>query len=145
MCSSDLVLAHTGLGMLDETEVESIPEARRSSVDIEPPPPLKVQEVKPVDQGKYPLMFPGASEPHSYAHTGDGWVTSMSLVIDKIVTSSKFTPEEKMEKFRSLLNANSAISNALEGPDFEAYEGIIKRVQAGLSRIINAKEKQDGV
>ena len=134
------VLAHTGLGMLDESEVDSIPEARRSVVDIVPPPPLKVEEVKPVNQGAYKVMYPGLTEPHSYAHTADGWVESMSIVIDKIVASSKFTPEQKMEKFRALLDANEATSNSLDGIEFQRYDNIIRRVQAGLSKATNRKE-----
>ena len=139
------VLAHTGLGMLDESEVDSIPEARRTVVNIEPPPPLTIEETKPVNQGKYKLMLPGASEPYSYAHTPEGWVENLNMVVDKIVLSSKFTPEEKMEKFRALLSANEATSNNLEGAEFERYDSIIRRVQAGLSRAVNSKESSNGV
>ena len=139
------VLAHTGLGMLDETEVESIPEARASVLNIEPPPSLKVQEVKPVNQGAYKVLVPGASEPYSYAQTADGWVKNMNMVIDLIVQSTKHTPEVKMEKFRALLQCNEATSNSLSGPEFEEYDSIIRRVQAGLSRAINQQEKNDGV
>ena len=139
------VLAHTGLGMLDESEVDSIPEARKSVVDIQPPPPLKVEEVKPVNQGSYKVLVPNASEPYSYAHTADGWVKNMSMVIDKIVQSAKHTPEEKMEKFRALIQCNEATSNSLSGPEFEEYDSIIRRVQAGLSRAVNQQEKNDGV
>ena len=134
------VLAHTGLGMLDETEVETISDARRTVLDIDPPPPLKVEEVKPVDQGQYRVMLPGAAEPYSYSHTADGWVDNISMVIEKIVASSKFTPEQKMEKFRALIESNEATSNSLDGVEFQKYDNIIRRVQAGLSAAINRKE-----
>ena len=131
------VLAHTGLGMLDETEVETIPDARRSVVDIDPPPALKVEEVRPVTVAKYKVLMPGIDEPYSSWHSADGWVDGLQVLIDKIITSKKLDPEQKMEKFKALLEINSDTSNALEGADFEKYDGIVRRVQSGLSRAVN--------
>ena len=140
------VLAHIGLGMLDESEVDSIPEARKSVMDVEPPPPLTIEEVKPVVKtGNWKVMMPGADEPYSAWQTPDAWVLGFQDLTDKIINSQKLKAEQKMEKFKALIAANEQVSNNLDGSAFEQYDHLIRRYQGGLSKLINTQEVKDGV
>ena len=134
------VLAHIGLGMLDESEVDSIPDARRSVMDIEPPPTLTIEDPKDTDVGDWKVLMPGANEPFSSWHTPDSWVTGFQELADKIINSKKIEPDQKMEKFKSLISANEAVSNNLDGNAFQAYDQLIRRYQAGLSKLVNRQE-----
>ena len=107
------VLAHIGLGMLDETEVETIPDARRTHVDVTPPPPVQIEEVKPIEINDWKVWAPGASEPYSTWKTPASWVKGMHDMFDRITLSNKLNPEAKLEMFKKSINVNAATSGRL--------------------------------
>lgn len=137
------VLAHIGLGMLDESEVDSIPEAKRSVMDVEPPPPLTIEVPKPTSTGDWKVLMPGADEPYSSWQTAEAWVLGFQDLADRIINSQKIKPDQKMEKFKALIAVNETVSNSLDGQAFEQYDHLIRRYQGGLSKLINNQEKQD--
>ena len=134
------VLAHIGLGMLDETEVETIPDARRAAVDITPPPPVQIEEVKPIEVNDWKVWAPGASEPYSSWKTPGSWVKGMNDMFDRIVQSQKLNPEAKLETFKKSLNVNAATAERLPTNEFENYDQLIRRVQGGLTKHFNSQE-----
>ena len=60
------VLGHCGLGMLDETEVETIADARKESIVIPKDEPIETITVTAEPAGDWPVMVPGTDEPYSY-------------------------------------------------------------------------------
>jgi hypothetical protein len=113
------VLAHCGLGMLDETEVESIPEARRESLVVtEDPAPLTVEsppdQVYQVPEEGIVFMVPGVKEAYDKLPNDEEWVAAYLAMIDRIASSKKFNMEEKKEKIVALRDANSFIIEMIE-------------------------------
>lgn len=92
------VLAHCGLGMLDETETETIPNAKRDAIDItEPVAPLEGFRDDNLDK-PYNLFIPGQDEPYSYHADLDEWVTHYEKILGNIKTSKKLSDDEKIFK-----------------------------------------------
>jgi hypothetical protein len=113
------VLAHCGLGMLDETEVESIPEARRESLVVtEDPAPLTVEsppdQVYQVPEEGIVFMVPGVKEAYDKLPNDEEWVAAYLAMIDRIASSKKFNMEEKKEKIAALREANSFIIEMIQ-------------------------------
>jgi hypothetical protein len=113
------VLAHCGLGMLDETEVESIPEARRESLVVtENPAPLAVEpapdQVYQVPEEGIVFMVPGVKEAYDKLPNDEEWVAAYLAMLDRIASSKKFNMEEKLEKIAALRDANSFIIEMIE-------------------------------
>ncbi len=113
------VLAHCGLGMLDETEVESIPEARRESLVVtEDPAPLTVEsppdQVYQVPEEGIVFMVPGVKEAYDKLPNDEEWVAAYLAMLDRIASSKKFNMEEKKEKIAALRDANSFIIEMIE-------------------------------
>ena len=101
------VLAHCGLGMLDETEVETIPNAHKESIVIPqdtaiPTPPVLVEE----PAGDWALFVPGNDEAYSYHPDADGWVDAFLTLMDKVVQSKKNSLEDKLFKVGELERVN---------------------------------------
>jgi hypothetical protein len=114
------VLAHCGLGMLDETEVETIPNAMRVSLqDPSPiePPPLPVQAT----EGE-PLFIPGKEDAYGFYANNQDWVDAFLTLVDKIVDSKKITAEDKMFKIEGLEKANAKMVSLLKNDDVSLYE-----------------------
>jgi len=137
------VLSHCGLGMLDETEVDTIPNAAKSVMDIPPPPPLKIEPVQPTEGMNKPwkVFIPGKEEAYSEWATAGNWVTGFWDAVDRLTKSQKVKGEEKMELFKKMIELNIETSNSLEGKDYAEYEGIVKRTQEGLARYVNNMER----
>ncbi len=114
------VLAHCGLGMLDETQVESIPEARRESLVVtEDPAPLTVEatsqdQVYQVPEEGIVFMVPGVKEAYDKLPNDEEWVAAYLAMLDRIASSKKFNMEEKLEKIAALRDANSFIIEMIE-------------------------------
>jgi len=113
------VLAHCGLGMLDETEVETIPEARRESLVVtQDPAPITVEtppdQVYQVPEEGIVFMVPGVKEAYDKLPNDEEWVAAYLAMIDRIATSKKFNMEEKLEKIAALRDANSFIIEMIE-------------------------------
>jgi len=114
------VLAHCGLGMMDETEVETIPNAMRVSLqDPSPiePPPLPVQAT----EGE-PLFIPGKEDAYGFYANNQDWVDAFLTLVDKIVDSKKITAEDKMFKIEGLEKANAKMISVLKNDDVSLYE-----------------------
>ena len=110
------VLAHCGLGMMDETEVETIPEARRESIVI-------TEDVKPIEQVQDGIVFmvPGAKEAYARYATNDDWVAGFLDMVEKIENSKKFSISDKMARLDQLEEANSFIIDTIRTETKASY------------------------
>lgn len=110
------VLAHCGLGMMDETEVETIPEARRESIVI-------TEDVKPIEQVQDGIVFmvPGAKEAYARYATNDDWVGGFLDMVEKIENSKKFSISDKMARLDQLEEANSFIIDTIRTETKASY------------------------
>ena len=93
------VLAHCGLGMLDETELETIPSSQMQRVNLP-----SVQPLSPLDavlDKPYKLSVPEVKEgkvtPHPYESFDDSedWSAGFFGLIGKIASSQKLSTEGK--------------------------------------------------
>ena len=135
------VLAHCGLGMLDETEVETIPNAHKESIVIpqaEPIPTMPVVMDKPA--GDWPLFVPGNDEPYSFHLDADGWVDAFLTLIDKVAQSKKISIEDKSFKigefetvnrkfFAQVRDANAGLYEVLSNGIGTAKHSINKQIR----------------
>ena len=101
------VLSHAGLGMLDETEVETIPEARRDAIVVTEDP--KAIEVEPIPDEGIVFMVPGAKEAYDKFPNEEEWVDGFLQMVDKIGDSQKFSVVDKLDKLDALYKANDFI------------------------------------
>lgn len=101
------VLSHAGLGMLDETEVDAIPEARRDAIVVTEDP--KAIEVEPIPDEGIVFMVPGAKEAYDKFPNEEEWVDGFLQMVDKIGDSQKFSIAEKLDKLDALYKANDFI------------------------------------
>lgn len=135
------VLAHCGLGMLDETEVETIPNAHKESIVIpqaEPIPTMPVVMDEPA--GDWPLFVPGNDEPYSFHPDADGWVDAFLTLIDKVAQSKKISIEDKSFKigefetvnrkfFAQVRDANAGLYEVLSNGIGTAKHSINKQIR----------------
>jgi hypothetical protein len=110
------VLAHCGLGMMDETEVETIPEARVMPMVI-------TEDVKPIEQVQEGIVFmvPGAKEAYARYATNDDWVAGFLDMVEKIENSKKFSISDKMTRLDQLEEANSFIVETIRHESKASY------------------------
>lgn len=101
------VLSHAGLGMLDETEVDAIPEARRDAIVVTEDP--KAIEVEPIPDEGIVFMVPGAKEAYDKFPNEEEWVDGFLQMVDKIGDSQKFSIVDKLDKLDALYKANDFI------------------------------------
>ena len=100
------VLAHVGLGMLDETELDTIPTNQYQKVDMPVAAPL--QPLAEVIEGKYKVMVPEGAGSKVYSSHQDElqWQDNFFGLIGKIADSKKMNNEEKNAKLASLFRVN---------------------------------------
>lgn len=110
------VLAHIGLGMLDETEVETIPNAHRVDLSQSADTIAQAQAPKTIAQEldepavtDWPLMVPGADEAHSYHRDADQWVDAFLTVVDKIAANKKISADDKSYKLGEFERVNKSL------------------------------------
>jgi hypothetical protein len=133
------VLAHCGLGMLDETEVETIPGAQVVAIPIPNVPaisavldrPYKVQ--LPTDNGS------PAKTHSSYDHPQE-WIGGVFEIVGKIAASTKLSNEEKNAKLVNFFQANRETFDHLRSYDKTDFLG---RVAAHKAEKSWAESKQD--
>ncbi len=102
------VLAHCGLGMLDETEAETIPNARMEpmvQVSTEAAPSISEILAKPAEG--IALMVPGTDEPYFLYETIDGWVDAFLTMFDKIAANKKMDAGTKLLKMSDFEKCNT--------------------------------------
>lgn len=106
-----VVLAHCGLGMLDETETETIPSAQRVPVQLAEPisiASLQEDEIIPktFENSPYKIWVPNLEEPYELCADLDSFKQAMFDLCDKIINNTKLTEEEKDAKLRALHDRN---------------------------------------
>jgi hypothetical protein len=109
------VLAHVGLGMLDETEVETIPGAVATPIhlhDLPPAPP-----VSEVLEGKFKLLVPEGDKAkvHSSHQDEMEWQDNFFGLIGRLASSKKLNNEEKNAKLASLFRLNAETIDSFSG------------------------------
>ena len=114
------VLSHAGLGMLDETEVETIPEARRDAIVVTEDP--KAIEVEPIPDEGIVFMVPGAKEAYDKFPNEEEWVDGFLQMVDKIGDSQKFSIVDKLDKLEALYKANDFIIGMIKEEKHTLYE-----------------------
>jgi len=121
------VLAHCGLGMLDETEVETIPGAVRVA------PMVETQEVQAIEQPVVGIVFmvPGAKEPYAKYANNEDWVDGFLTMVDKINDSKKFSIADKFAKIEALYECNDFIIGMIK----EENRGLYEVLSHGLGKV----------
>lgn len=114
------VLSHAGLGMLDETEVDAIPEARRDAIVVTEDP--KAIEVEPIPDEGIVFMVPGAKEAYDKFPNEEEWVDGFLQMVDKIGDSQKFSIVDKLDKLDALYKANDFIIGMIKEEKPTLYE-----------------------
>jgi hypothetical protein len=104
------VLAHCGLGMLDETEAETIPGAVRQPIEIAPAAAL---EGFGEDEAAFSLMTPGTDDPYSRHRSLEEWQEAYAAMLGRISNSPKLTPAQAFEKARKFKIANEEVFKQL--------------------------------
>ena len=119
------VLAHCGLGMLDETELETIPAQQMQKVNLP-----SVQPLTPLDavlDKPYKLSVPEVKEgkvtPHPYESFDDSedWSAGFFGLIGKIASSQKLSTEGKNAKLRDLFLVNESVFNTFVGDEASQF------------------------
>jgi len=104
------VLAHCGLGMLDETEAETIPGAVRQPIEIAPAAAL---EGFGEEDAAFALMTPGTDDPYSRHRSLEEWQEAYAAMLSRISNSPKLTPAQAFEKARKFKIANEEVFKQL--------------------------------
>jgi hypothetical protein len=123
------VLAHCGLGMLDETEAETIPNARMEpmvQVSTEAAPSLSEILAKPADG--IALMVPSSEEPYAYYETMDKWADAFLTMFDKIAANKKLDPGTKLLKMSDFEKCNTKTVHELA----RNHEGLYSVFSGGV-------------
>jgi len=121
------VLAHCGLGMLDETEVETIAGAVRAA------PAVETQEVQAIEQPEVGIIFmvPGAKEVYAKYANNEDWVDGFLTMVDKINDSKKFSVAQKFEKIEALYEVNDFIIGYIK----EESKGLYEVLSHGIGKV----------
>ena len=135
------VLAHCGLGMLDETEVETIPNARKEPLVVsEPVKNVEVEVVEEVDSSVgVSLMLPGKEEPYQRFPNDDEFVNGYLTMVENIHNSKKFNAAEKLEKIKALETANDFVLGMIEAEKkalFEVWANGVRTIKGFLDEEI---------
>jgi hypothetical protein len=123
------VLAHCGLGMLDETEAETIPNARMEpmvQVPTEAAPSLSEILAKPASG--IALMVPGTDEPYAFYETMDKWADAFLTMFDKIAANKKLDPGAKLLKMSDFEKCNTKTVHELA----RNHEGLYSVFSGGV-------------
>lgn len=127
------VLAHCGLGMLDETEVETIPEARKNPLIVpEAVAPIEVPAPPPKLTTGVAFMVPGKIEAYAYHANDDEFVNGYLDMVTSIMASGKLNAAEKLAKITALEGANDFVLGMIEAEKpvlFEVWTKGVKRAK----------------
>jgi hypothetical protein len=136
------VLAHCGLGMLDETEAETIPNARMEpmvQVPTEAAPTVTEILAKPADG--IALMVPGTDEPYAYYETMDKWADAFLTMFDKIAANKKMDAGTKLLKMSDFEKCNTKTVHELA----RNHEGLYSVFSGGVGSaraLVNEEAKK---
>ena len=136
------VLAHCGLGMLDETEVETIPGARVEPV-VSPTPPKTIENIPadPLEGEGIVFMVPGVKEAYARYANNEEWVDGYLTMVDKITDSKKFVPGDKLLKLEALEKENSFIIQTISQESKALYEVLSAGIGKAKLEVNNASKK----
>jgi len=134
------VLAHCGLGMLDETEVETISEARTTPMVVtEAPAPIEVEtKVEPATSG-VAFMLPNTEKAYKFYANDEEFVDGYLAMVDQIMESQKLNAAEKLSKITALESANDFVLGMVEADKpvlFEVWTKAVKQVKERLDHLI---------
>ena len=135
------VLAHCGLGMLDETEVETIPEARvEPMVVTETPAPITVEKKpEPAATTGIAFMLPNTDKAYKFYANDEEFVDGYLAMVDQIMESQKLNAAEKLSKITALEGANDFVLGMIEADKpvlFEVWTKAIRQVKEKLDHLI---------
>ncbi len=135
------VLAHCGLGMLDETEDETIPQARvEPMVVTETPAPIAVEEKpEPIVTTGIAFMLPNTDKAYKFYANDEEFVDGYLAMVDQIMESQKLNAAEKLSKITALEGANDFVLGMVEADKpvlFEVWTKAIKQVKERLDHLI---------
>ena len=133
------VLAHCGLGMLDETEIETIPDARKESIVI--PTDTPVATITQAPESDWPMFVPGSDEPYSYHKDADDWVDAFLTMVDKIGAGKKTSASDKSYKLAEFEKANQKFFSRVR----DSSQGLYDILSNGIGTVkagINAKIRE---
>ena len=135
------VLAHCGLGMLDETEVETIPQARvEPMVVTETPAPITVEEKpEPVATTGVAFMLPNTDKAYKFFPNDEEFVDGYLSMVDQIMESQKLNAAEKLSKITALESANDFVLGMIQADKavlFEIWSKAVKQAKEKLDTLI---------
>lgn len=134
------VLAHCGLGMLDETEVETISEARTTPMVVtEAPAPIEVEaKVEPATSG-VAFMLPNTDKAYKFYANDEEFVDGYLAMVDQIMESQKLNAAEKLSKITALESANDFVLGMIQADKavlFEIWAKAVKQAKERLDYLI---------
>ena len=135
------VLAHCGLGMLDETEVETIPGAVVGSIHVPTVPTVSAVMDRPW-KVNLPSDNSAPSRVHSSFDHPQEWIGGVFEIVGKIASSTKLGHEEKNAKLAAFFLANREAFNRLRAYDKADFLG---RIAAFKVEAVWAAAAQDDV
>jgi hypothetical protein len=126
--------------MLDETEVETIPEARTAPI-VAPQPvtPIEVPAPPPALTTGVAFMVPGKTEAYAYYPNDDEFVNGYLDMVNNIMASGKLNAAEKLAKITALEGANDFVLGMIETDKpvlFEAWTKDVKRAKEACDQQI---------
>lgn len=135
------VLAHCGLGMLDETEVETIPQARvEPMVVTETPAPIAVEEKpEPAATTGIAFMLPNTDKAYKFYANDEEFVDGYLAMVDQIMESQKLNAAEKLSKITALESANDFVLGMIQADKavlFEIWAKAVKQAKERLDHLI---------
>jgi hypothetical protein len=134
------VLAHCGLGMLDETEVETIPEARKEPLIVtQAVAPIEVPAPPPKPTTGVAFMVPGKTEAYAYHANDDEFVNGYLDMVTSIMASAKLNAAEKLAKITALESANDFVLGMIEADKpvlFEVWTRGVKEAKEACDQQI---------
>lgn len=120
------ILAHIGLGMLDETELDTIPSNQYQKVDLPTVTPLPpIEEVIEAKEGALKLLLPNGAV-HDSFDDEEEWQAGFFGMIGRIASNKKLDTEAKNQKLRDFFLANQSFVNYLVEHSKDVF---VRRVQ----------------
>jgi hypothetical protein len=135
------VLAHCGLGMLDETEVETIPNARKDPLVMpQEVQPVQVEVVEqPVSGPGVPFMLPNTQQPYKICPNDEEFVSAYLDMVENIHNSKKYNAAEKLSKINMMEEPNDFVLGMIESSNkalFEVWTNGVKTIKGFLDEEI---------
>jgi len=93
------------------------PDVETGEVEIVDHPPfeeLATEPPAPAPAGEFAIILPGKDSPHSTHATLEEWQDAYEQFCEKIASSQKIKPRERMTKLRELRDANDSTIQAVD-------------------------------